>query len=449
MRKRIAAALLALVTVLSLSPVRARAADELPPKTTKSNGLPYYIMVNRQMSTVTIYGLDENDCYSIPVRAMICSTGSSAHATPTGNFSIGKKIRWNLMLGDVYAQYLSQFYNSCLFHSVCYAKPRADTLLTGYYNNLGHPASHGCVRLQTEDAKWIYDNCDTGTYVTIYDSSDPGELGKPDRMIDKLPAGTLWDPTDPDPANPWAAQWTNDINLSAERIRLAPGETAALGVERLPEGTTYPTAMFRTDAPSVAVVDGAGRVRAVGVGLATVTVSCGAAEKSCLVAVTDDALPFCDVMPDMWFYPHVRYLYDRGLVSGSTEYAYNPDETLLRTEALHLLYCIAGKPPVAQTGGEDRAWFADALDWAYGEQLLDVDGSSLAMSRGDFIELLYRFDALRRSAVPDSEPGSAARWADRNGILLGDGSGVPALNDALTRSQAAALLHRYCIVASI
>lgn len=72
------------------------------------------------------------------------------------------------------------------------------------YNRLGQTASHGCVRLNVEDAKWIYDNCPVGTKVTIYDSKDPGPLGKPTPIrIDVNSPYRGWDPTDPDPRNPW------------------------------------------------------------------------------------------------------------------------------------------------------------------------------------------------------------------------------------------------------
>lgn len=55
-----------------------------------------------------------------------------------------------------------------------------------------------------EDAKWIYDNCPVGTKVTIYDSKDPGPLGKPTPIrIDVNSPYRGWDPTDPDPRNPW------------------------------------------------------------------------------------------------------------------------------------------------------------------------------------------------------------------------------------------------------
>lgn len=62
----------------------------------------------------------------------------------------------------------------------------------------------GCVRLTVEDAKWIADNCPSGTTVEIYDDDDPGPLGKPEAaLIDTDSPNKGWDPTDPDVENPW------------------------------------------------------------------------------------------------------------------------------------------------------------------------------------------------------------------------------------------------------
>ena len=47
----------------------------------------YYLKVNVQANTVTVYMCDDNDAYTVPVRAMVCSTGS---ATPgSGLYALG------------------------------------------------------------------------------------------------------------------------------------------------------------------------------------------------------------------------------------------------------------------------------------------------------------------------------------------------------------------------
>lgn len=49
-------------------------------------------------------------------------------------------------------------------------------LKTGSYTGLGKRASHGCIRLMVDDAKWIYDNCGKGTEVVIYEGEEDEEL---------------------------------------------------------------------------------------------------------------------------------------------------------------------------------------------------------------------------------------------------------------------------------
>ena len=38
---------------------------------------------------------------------------------------------------------------------------------TYWHHNFGHPMSHGCVNMQTDDAKWLYDWAPLGTSVLI------------------------------------------------------------------------------------------------------------------------------------------------------------------------------------------------------------------------------------------------------------------------------------------
>ena len=202
--KRIASLFLALTCAMLLlcGGIQGASASKWMP----SNGKPYYIMVNRAQSTVTVYELDEEGYYTVPVKAMVCSTGRKGHATPTGTYTIGGRWTWVHMLDDSYGQYCTQIKGNILFHSVCYTKKDPSTLMTHEYNGLGAPASLGCVRLQTADAKWIYDNCARGTKVTIYDDAEsPGPLGKPEKLVPHISEEQAngWDPTDPREANPW------------------------------------------------------------------------------------------------------------------------------------------------------------------------------------------------------------------------------------------------------
>lgn len=166
--------------------------------------IPYYIKVNYGAQVVTIYKQDEKGNYTIPLKAMICSTGI---ATPTsGVYSIPEKWEWLPLQGDVFGHYCTQIKGNILFHSVPYLRKKDPASLEYWeYDKLGTYASAGCIRLMVKDAKWIYDNCARGTKVEFYSSSNPGPLGKPSaKKIYSYPAYLKnWDPTDPDPNNPW------------------------------------------------------------------------------------------------------------------------------------------------------------------------------------------------------------------------------------------------------
>ncbi len=165
--------------------------------------MPYYIKVNRQANCVTIYGRDQYGSYNVPIKAMVCSVGVN-NETPTGVFTTTQKYIWRPLFGNVYGQYAFRINGPILFHTVPYTTTSKNAIEYWEYNKLGQAASMGCVRLTMSDMKWIYDNCPSGTVVEIYDSPDPGPLGKPQAMyVDPNHPYRGWDPTDPDSNNPW------------------------------------------------------------------------------------------------------------------------------------------------------------------------------------------------------------------------------------------------------
>ena len=168
----------------------------------EKNEAEYYIKINYTANCITVYKKDTSGKYTVPVKAIICSTGK---ATPTsGVYRLGQKYRWHELNGGVYGQYCSRITGHILFHSVPYAKNSPDSLKYVAYDKLGTKASAGCIRLTTADAIWIYNNCPSGTFVEFYSSSNPGPLGKPSaQKISSVPQCRNWDPTDPTPGNPW------------------------------------------------------------------------------------------------------------------------------------------------------------------------------------------------------------------------------------------------------
>ena len=101
------------------------------------------------------------------LKEMVCSGGTPGSPTPLGNFTTTQKIYYSwLPKYSVGAYYFVRFYGSYLFHSVPFDS--SGNMIIEEYEKLGTPASHGCIRLAVEDAKWIYENLPLGVEVFIY-----------------------------------------------------------------------------------------------------------------------------------------------------------------------------------------------------------------------------------------------------------------------------------------
>ncbi|MBQ9011661.1 MAG: L,D-transpeptidase family protein, partial [Bacilli bacterium] len=181
--------------------VQKQQTPKNPTSVVAESGYPYYIKVNRSNNVVLVYGI-ENGQYSNLVKVF---TASASTKTPLGNFRTSQKYVWKVLIGPVWGQYSTRITGQILFHSVPYTKQTKDSLEYWEYNLLGNHRSLGCIRLTVEDAKWIYDNCPLGTQVEIYDGPLNG-IEKPSTpKIDTNSPNRGWDPTDPDPNNPWKA----------------------------------------------------------------------------------------------------------------------------------------------------------------------------------------------------------------------------------------------------
>lgn len=270
----------------------------------ETSNLPYYIKVNYKAQTVTVYGKDANGEYTVPVTAFVCSTGTD---TPTsGVYPLKAKYRWINLKGNVYGQYSSRIVGSILFHSVYYyEKFNPSTLCYTGYDRLGTKASAGCVRLNVASAKWIYDNCPVGTNVEFYASSNPGPLGKPSsQKISSNLECRGWDPTDPDPKNPWNTYVeptvqpevtpipepipeptpiptpepeTNititNIELSKNKLELYVGEAETIKVTIDPTDADIEKIEWKSSNTKVATVTSGGKVEAIKEGKAIITVT--------------------------------------------------------------------------------------------------------------------------------------------------------------------------------
>ena len=114
-------------------------------------------------------------------------------------------------------------------------------------------------------------------------------------------------------------------------------------------------------------------------------------------------LPFTDVAQGAWYYDAVAYAYENGLMAGMGNDLFVPNGTTTRAQLVTILHRLEGTPALPDT----------ALDYPFSD------------------------------VAADSWYGTAVYWARANGIVNGVSDTAFAPNQALTREQMAAILHRY------
>ncbi|MCR5845366.1 MAG: L,D-transpeptidase family protein [bacterium] len=235
----------------------------------------YRVYVNRKQNVITVYSRDANGKYNVPVRSFICSTGQY-NATPLGWHQISDKYRWHQLNGGVYGQYCSRYYPQMLFHSVYYFEGGNKASICTYrYNGLGTQTSQGCINMTVIDAKWIYENCPSGTWVYVFDSDSNGPLGKPAAQHLTTNSKWSWCPTDPDPNNPYQKGLKSLTITNPDGQTVAVGGKLKLNVSIQTSGTVGQFAKcvkWVSSNNTVARVDANGNVTGLKAGTATITV---------------------------------------------------------------------------------------------------------------------------------------------------------------------------------
>ncbi len=133
-----------------------------------------HIEVNQAMQMVIVYGTDAAGT-TIPLKHFVCSTGIAPHVTPNGEFR-ARPLTYSNNHGPWYyfvdskcwILYCTQISGNICFHSIPFNDYGTETLSQSGYAAIGKMASHGCIRLMVEDARFIWENC-KGVPVIISD----------------------------------------------------------------------------------------------------------------------------------------------------------------------------------------------------------------------------------------------------------------------------------------
>ncbi|MFI3226572.1 MAG: S-layer homology domain-containing protein [Clostridia bacterium] len=175
-------------------------------------------------------------------------------------------------------------------------------------------------------------------------------------------------------------------------------------------------------------------------------------------------MPFTDVSVDDWFYEDVLYLYDLGLMTGTSTTTFSPNEGSSRAMMAQMMYNLEGQPERTEfdffPDVEVGQWYEPAINWCATYGVVDgyTDGlyrPDRIISKQEFANILYdnclHFDydvsALADLSVFEDAPSDWAKtyvmWAVEEGVILGTNNGYLNCNDQLTRCEAAAMFARF------
>ncbi len=183
-----------------------------------------------------------------------------------------------------------------------------------------------------------------------------------------------------------------------------------------------------------------------------------------------NATPFTDVSRGSWFYDAVRYVYQEGLMTGSSAVRFDPDGTTTRAQIVTILYRLEGEPGAGRAKFSDVAdgqWYASAIAWANANGIVNGYsdgrfGPNDRITREQLAAILYNYaqfkgynvsgqaniSAFRDAGQVSAYALTAVRWANRAGLLSGTSAATLSPRGTASRAQVATLLMRFCQSAS-
>ena len=178
------------------------------------------------------------------------------------------------------------------------------------------------------------------------------------------------------------------------------------------------------------------------------------------------ANPFTDVSEKDWFYGDVMFVYENGLMLGTSKTLFSPHGTATRSMMATILWRMEGSPaPKGKnsfTDVEAGKWYADAITWTeengifagYGK---DKFGPDDPITREQLAAIFYRYadykgydltvkgnpDTFKDADKITDYAKTAMQWAVGSGLMKGKSGNLLDPQGTATRAEIAAMLHRF------
>ena len=176
--------------------------------------------------------------------------------------------------------------------------------------------------------------------------------------------------------------------------------------------------------------------------------------------------PFTDISEKDWFYGDVMFVYENGLMLGTSKTLFSPHGTAMRGMMATILWRMEGSPvPKGKnsfTDVEAGKWYADAITWTtengifagYGKDKFCPDDP---ITREQLAAIFYRYadykgydltvkgdlDKFKDADKITDYAKTAMQWAVGSGLVKGKSCNLLDPQGTATRAEIAAMLHRF------
>ena len=178
------------------------------------------------------------------------------------------------------------------------------------------------------------------------------------------------------------------------------------------------------------------------------------------------ANPFADVSEKDWFYGDVMFVYENGLMLGTSKTLFSPHGTATRGMMATILWRMEGSPaPKGKnsfTDVEAEKWYADAITWTAENDIFagygkDKFGPDDPITREQLAAIFYRYadykgydltvkgnlDTFKDADKITDYAKTAMQWAVGSGLMKGKSGNLLDPQGTATRAEIAAMLHRF------
>ncbi len=177
---------------------------------------------------------------------------------------------------------------------------------------------------------------------------------------------------------------------------------------------------------------------------------------------------FEDVKDSYWYYDSLQFVYEQGLMIGTTATTFAPDAGLTRAQAIQMLFNMSGEYPIDYSGETSfkdvsaKAWCASAVNWAADKGITKgVSATEFApnklITRQELATMLKSFaDYMECTPIEGADiseyedAGKVANWAYNpvrwcvsTGIISGMTETTLAPNANTNRAQTARMLSQF------